>query len=83
RPYIILPTSVARKLNQWFQCTLSKQKCSIDRALNKDNFDDQMLDPRFESTEDSSSEEDTMEVNASLAGPLASNDSNDSNDSTG
>ncbi len=37
-------TADARKLNKCYQCTLSQQKCSIDRALNRDNFDDQTLD---------------------------------------
>jgi len=62
RDCIILPSSDARKLNKCFQCTLSKQKCSIDRALNKDEFDEQLLSPRFDFTKHMSSEDENMAI---------------------
>lgn len=55
----ILPASDARKLHKCFQCTLSRQKCSIDRLLNKENYEDQILTPRSDFTEDTSSDSDT------------------------
>jgi len=62
RECIVLPTSDARKLNKCFQCTLSKQKCSIDRILAKDEFEDQTLSPRQEFSKDTSDE--SMSINA-------------------
>ncbi len=62
RDCMILPSSDARKLNKCFQCTLSKQKCSIDRALNKDEFDEQLLSPRFDFTMDMFSEDENMAI---------------------
>ena len=50
------------KPNKCFHCTLSKQKCSIDRALNKDEFDEQLLSPRFDFTMDMSSEDENMAI---------------------
>ncbi len=70
---IILPSSVARKLNKCFQCTLFKQKCSIDRALNKDEFDEQLLTPRFDFTLGMSNEDEAMAI---TQGSNASDDSN-------
>jgi len=60
-------TADARKLNKCYQCTLSQQKCSIDRALNRDNFDDQTLDARFDFTEDTSSDSMSIEKEGSVA----------------
>ncbi len=50
------------KPNKCFHCTLSKQKCSIDRALNKDESDEQLLSPRFDFTMDMSSEDENMAI---------------------
>jgi len=40
-----------------FKCTLSKQKCLIDRALAKEDFEEQLLIPRFDFTRNTSSDE--------------------------
>ena len=48
-------------------CTLSQQRCSIDRALNQDNFDDQTLDARFDFTEDTSSDSMSIDKEGSVA----------------
>ncbi len=64
-PCITLPISDARKLHKCVQCTLSKQKCSIDRTLNKDEFEKQTLTPCQDVTEDISSESGAMSINTS------------------
>ena len=75
RECIVLPTSDARKLNKCFQCTLSKQKCSIDRILAKDDFEDQTLSPRQDFSKDTSDEsisiisDQSMSMDAGSIGP--------------